>query len=75
MVVNAKIKVLGEENLSVPKGEFLCWKVEMSIKVLLISWKSFFWIEKDYPHRFIRFQDESGEHDITINDYSQKTER
>jgi hypothetical protein len=70
MVVNAKLKVVGEETLSKQVGVIECWKIEMLIKVLLISWKSYFWIEKAYPHRFVMFEDASGDHSITLSEYT-----
>ncbi len=71
MIVNAELKVIGEETVSGPIGEILCWKIELKPKVLFFSWKFYFWIEEDYPHRFIRYEDSSGDHSIMLIEYKQ----
>lgn len=71
MIVNAELKVIGEETVSCPIGEILCWKIELKPKVLFFSWKFYFWIEEDYPHRFIRYEDSSGDHSIMLIEYKQ----
>ncbi|MBA7500212.1 hypothetical protein ES705_08285 [subsurface metagenome] len=71
MIINAEIKVIGEEIVSGPIGDIMCWKVEMKPKVLFFSWKFYFWIEKDYPHRFIRYEDSSGKNSILLIEYEE----
>lgn len=74
-VINADITVAGQ---GVPGGEILdtveCWKVKLAAKVLFFSWMSYFWIEKAYPHRFIKFEDEKDEHMIRLIEYRQAAE-
>ena len=69
MVVNAEINVLGEETISCPLGDFTCWKVEMVPKVLFVKWRFYFWFEKEYPKRFIKYSDSSGKNSILLIDY------
>jgi len=66
MIINADIEVVGEEVVSTPLGEIPCWKVEMKPRVFFIRKKIFFWFEKDYPHRFIKLEDESGKKGIRL---------
>lgn len=75
MVVNADVTVVDQGTIaSDTLGSIECWKVKLSVKVLLFGWSSFFWIEKDNPHRFIKFEDEKGEHMIRLIEYRQGTE-
>ena len=70
MIINADISVLGEETVSCPVGVFKCWKVQMQPKVLFIKMSLFFWIEQDYPHRFVKYSDTRGDHSILLIEYS-----
>jgi hypothetical protein len=69
MVVNAEINVLGEEIVECPLGNIACWKVEMVPKVLFAKWHFYFWFEKEYPKRFIKYSDSSGNNSILLIDY------
>lgn len=69
MVVNAEINVLGEETISCPLGDIPCWKVEMVPKVLFLKWRFYFWFEKEYPKRFIKYSDSSGKNSILLIEY------
>ncbi len=60
MIVNADLKVVGEEIITTPLGEFLCWKIEMAPRIFLTHRKLYFWFEKNYPYRFIKFVDPSS---------------
>jgi len=70
MIINADVSVLGEEAITCPVGTIDCWKVEMKPKVLFISISLYFWIEKDYPHRFVRYNDTNGKHTVLLIEYS-----
>ena len=69
MVVSAEINVLGEETVNCPLGNIVCWKVEMVPKVLFVKWRFYFWFEKEYPKRFIKYSDSSGKNSILLIDY------
>jgi hypothetical protein len=66
MIVNAELKILGEEIIAGPCGEILCWKLQMIPRVLFIRIKFYFWIEKDEPHRCVKYADSSGENYILL---------
>jgi hypothetical protein len=66
MIVNAELKVIGEDIIAGPLGEILCWKLQMTPRVLFIRMKFYFWIEKDVPHRFIKYADSSGKNYILL---------
>jgi hypothetical protein len=69
MVINADVTVLGTDTVSCPVGTVECWKVEMKPKVLFISISFYFWIEKSYPHRFVKYSDTKGDHSILLIEY------
>jgi hypothetical protein len=68
-IVNAELEVMGEENLVTPAGTFECWIVRMKPRVIFFNRRFFFFIEKDYPHRFVKYTDSSGENSITLVEY------
>jgi hypothetical protein len=68
-IVNAELEVLGEEEMITPAGEFECWKVQMKPRVIFTNMRFFFYIEKEYPHRFVKYVDSSGENSITLIEY------
>ncbi|KPK64823.1 hypothetical protein AMJ83_01200 [candidate division WOR_3 bacterium SM23_42] len=70
MVVNADLEVLGEEAVVTELGTFECWKIKMKPRVLFFNWRFFFHIEKEYPHRFVKYSDSSGENVITLISYT-----
>ncbi len=65
-IVNAEVEVIDEELISTPLGEFDCWKIQMKPRILFFNWRFFFYIEKEYPRRFIKYVDSSGENTITL---------
>lgn len=69
MIVNAELEVLSEDVVSGPLGDIRCWKLMMKPRVLFFNWKFYFWIERAYPHRFIKFEDSSGENGIHLIEY------
>jgi hypothetical protein len=68
-IVNAELEVLAEEEVITPVGSFECWKVQMKPRVIFFNRRFFFFIEKDYPHRFIKYTDSSGKNSITLIEY------
>ncbi|MBE0433144.1 hypothetical protein IBX73_06730 [candidate division WOR-3 bacterium] len=68
-VVNAELAVLGEAVVQTPAGEFLCWEVAMKPRILFFSRRFFFYIEKEYPRRFIKYEDQSGGSSIILGRY------
>jgi hypothetical protein len=74
-IVNADITVVDQGTIDIESlGSIECWKVKLSIKVLFFGWMSYFWIEKAHPNRFVKFEDEKGEHMIRLIEYQQGTE-
>jgi hypothetical protein len=69
-IINAELEVLGEEDVITPVGSFRCWKVQMKPRVIFFNRRFFFHIEKDYPHRFVKYTDSSGKNSITLIEYS-----
>ena len=70
MVIRADLEVIGDDVVSCPLGEIQCWKLMMTPRVLFIKWKFYFWIEKDYPHRFIKYEDSSAKNSILLIEYN-----
>ena len=68
-IVNAELEVMGDESVVTPAGIFECWKVRMKPRVIFFSRRFFFFIEKDYPHRFVKYTDSSGENSIILVEY------
>ncbi len=74
-IVNADVTVVDQGTIdSGSLGAIECWKVKLAVKVLLFGWSSHFWIEKAFPHRFVKFEDAKGEHIIRLIEYQQGTE-
>lgn len=69
MIVSAELEVMGEEVVSGPLGDIRCWKLMMKPRILFFNWKFYFWIERAYPHRFIKYEDSSGENSILLVQY------
>lgn len=68
-IVNAEVEVMGEESVVTPVGVFDCWKVRMKPRVIFFGRRFFFYIEKEYPHRFVKYTDSSGKNSITLVEY------
>jgi hypothetical protein len=60
---------MGDENVVTPAGTFECWIVRMKPRVIFFNRRFFFYIEKDYPHRFVKYTDSSGDNSITLVEY------
>ena len=73
MIVNADLEVVGEETVSTSLGSIACWKLMMKPRVFFINWQFYFWIERKYPHRFIQYEDSSGENRISLVDYTRQS--
>jgi len=69
MIINADLRVVGEETVISPLGEITCWKIEMAPRVIIIHLKFYFWIEKCWPYRFVKYSDSSGENEILLVEY------
>ncbi|UCD19568.1 MAG: hypothetical protein JSU64_00060 [candidate division WOR-3 bacterium] len=68
-IVNAELEVLEEDVVVTPAGEFPCWKLKMKPRILFFNWVFFFYIEKEYPHRFVKYTDSSGKNSIILKSY------
>lgn len=69
MVVNADIAVVGEETLASPLGDIACWKVAFVPRIIFVKAEIYFWIEKDYPHRCMKYADTSGRRQVLLIEY------
>lgn len=72
MIINADLKVVDEGVVSGPLGEVTCWRIELKPRIIFINWRFYFWIEKEYPHRFIKYEDSSGKNSIILIDYKEE---
>jgi hypothetical protein len=70
-IVNAELEVIGDEELVTPAGKFECWKLQMKPRVIFTDMRFFFYIEKEYPHRFVKYIDSSGKNSITLIEYKE----
>ena len=70
MIVNADLHVIGEESVNTSLGSITCWKLKMKPRVFFINWQFYFWIEQAYPHRFVKYEDSSGENRILLVEYT-----
>ena len=69
MVVNADLEVEGDSVVETPAGIFKCWIVKMKPRIFFLNRKFYFFIEKEYPHRFVKYADASGENSIVLKEY------
>jgi hypothetical protein len=69
MVINADLETIGEDTLTTPAGRFDCWKIRLNPRVIFTKMIFYFWIEKDYPHRFVKYSDSSGKNQILLIEY------
>jgi len=69
MIINADLEVIGEDTIVTPVGLFDCWKIMMIPRVVFTKMKFYFYIEKPYPHRFIKYIDSSGKNSIILKEY------
>jgi hypothetical protein len=69
MIVNADLEVEGDTIIQTPAGLFDCWIVKMKPRIFFINRKFYFFIEQEYPHRFVMYIDSSGDNSIVLRDY------
>ncbi|MCX7995866.1 MAG: DUF3108 domain-containing protein [candidate division WOR-3 bacterium] len=69
MVINADIEVVGEDSISTPVGTFNCWKILMTPRIFFKKLSFYFYIEKAFPYRFVKYTDASGKNSITLKEY------
>jgi hypothetical protein len=69
MVINADLETIGEDTLTTPAGRFDCWKIRLNPRVIFTKMIFYFWVEKDYPHRFVKYSDSSGKNQILLIEY------
>ncbi len=69
MIINADLEVVGDDNIIVPVGSFDCWRIMMVPRVVFTNMKFYFYIEKSYPHRFVKYNDSSGKNSIILKEY------
>jgi hypothetical protein len=68
-IVNAELEVLGETTVSTDLGIIDCWEVQMKPRVIFTNRRFFFYIEREYPHRFVKYTDSSGKNIVTLIKY------
>jgi hypothetical protein len=68
-IINADLKVIGEATIDTPAGTFDCWEVSMKPRIIFLNRVFFFFIEKEYPHRFVKYSDSSGDNYIMLESY------
>ncbi len=66
------VKVVGEDNVATALGDIPAWQIELSAGILFLRWRFYFLIEKDYPHRFLKYRD--GHHIMEIIKYQCKSD-
>lgn len=68
-IVGAYIKIVGNERITVPAGTFDCYQLKAGISGLagkIVRTRFYFWVEKNHPHRVIKYTDSSGERLMTL---------
>lgn len=73
MVINGDLDVMGDDSVSTPVGTFDCWKIRLIPRVVFTKMKFYLWIEKEYPHRFVKYSDSSGNNYILLKEYRQNS--
>ncbi len=73
MIINADLEMIGEDSVTTPVGSFDCWKIMMIPRVIFTRMKFYFYIEKIYPYRFIKYTDSSGKNSIILKEYTATT--
>ncbi len=41
----------------------------MKPRIFFLNWKFYFFIEQEYPYRFVKYTDASGENSIVLKEY------
>ncbi len=73
MIINADLEVIGEDTITTPVGTFDCWKIRMIPRVIFTKMRFYFYIEKEFPRRFVRYEDSSGKNTIILKEYRSVT--
>jgi len=73
MIVNADLDVVGDSVVETAAGTFKCWIVKMKPRIFFLNRKFFFYIEQEYPYRFVKYADASGENSIVLKEYGINT--
>ena len=68
-VVNAHLQVQSIATVAAPAGEFQCWEICMKPRIIFFGRVLLFYIEREYPHRFIKYVDRAGGLTITLMSY------
>lgn len=68
-VVNANLDVRSVTTVMTPAGEFVCWEISMKPRIIFFGRVLFFYIEREYPHRFVKYVDRAGGLTITLMSY------
>jgi len=69
-VLGVYAKIAGDEKVPTPCGDFDCYLIEggvSGIKGKIVRKKLLFWVEKEFPHRLVKFK--YGEQVITLKKY------
>lgn len=69
MIINADLEVIGEDSVTTPVDIFDCWKIMMRPRVVFTRIKFYFYIEKKFPHRFVKLLDSAGKSSIILKGY------
>lgn len=69
MIINADLEIIGEDSVTTPAGVFDCWKIMMKPRVVFTRIKFYFYIEKKFPHRFVKLLDSSRKSSIILKGY------
>ncbi|MGQ9664777.1 MAG: hypothetical protein ACUVUH_05525 [bacterium] len=73
MIINADLEVIGEDSVMTPIGTFDCWKIMMKPRVIFTRIIFYFYIEKEFPHRFVKLSESAGKNSIILKDYESTT--
>ena len=69
IIVNADLDVEGDSVVETAAGIFKCWIVKMKPRIFFLNRKFYFFIEQEYPYRFVKYTDASGRNSIVLKKY------
>ena len=58
--VTMTVRQIGTETVSVQAGRFECYKLEVSIDIVVKKIRTLFWLTKDAPHYLVQFEGRRG---------------
>lgn len=70
MIINADVKVAAVDTIQSQFGAIPCWKIRLKPRVIFTNMVFYFWIEKEFPFRFLKYEDSSGKHAIELIEYT-----